>query len=688
MTRRQAEQRILALRKEIETHRHAYHVEDRVSLSEAALDSLKHELYTLEQQYPDLITPDSPTQRVGGEPQPEFGKVQHHSPMLSMEDVFTFDELSDWAARIAKLGGQLSFETYCMVKIDGLAMSLVYEDGTLRTAATRGDGKIGEDVTANVKTIEAVPLTLRRPSTAELKRFLDDHPDSHADRVRAFCNTLNGRLEVRGEVYMTKKDFDALNARMKKEGSPLFANPRNVAAGSVRQLDSKITASRKLSFYAWDMIDDVGCTTHAAELALLRLLGIPVNGEGVRTRDMAAVQQHFEKIGKKREALNYWIDGVVVRVNSNAAFSELGVVGKTPRGLVAYKFPAEQATTVVREVHWQVGRTGVLTPLAVMDPVFVAGTTVRHATLHNADEIERLGLKIGDTVVLEKAGDIIPKIIQILPKLRTGKEKNIVVPKVCPACGLAVGRRAGEVAVRCDNKGCPGKNMERLAHFVAKSAFDIDGLGPKILEQLQKEGLVSDPSDIFTLTKDELIGLDRFAEKSADNTIAAIEASKRISLPRFLVALGMIHVGEETAADLAEHFGSIERIAEATFEELSAVPNIGEVVAKSIFDWFHEKHNIELVHRLEAAGVRVEKGEKKKTGPFTGQTFVFTGEMDGMTRDEAKQKVRALGGQTSESVSKKTTYVVAGSGAGSKLDTAKKLGVTILDEEGFLRLVR
>lgn len=687
MTRRQAEERIRVLRKEIETHRHAYHVEDRVSLSEAALDSLKHELYTLEQQYPDLITPDSPTQRVGGAPLPEFSKVQHRTPMLSMEDVFTFNELSDWAERVGKLLGQTSFETYCMVKIDGLAMSLVYEDGRLRTAATRGDGKIGEDVTANVRTIEAVPLTLRRPSTAELKQFLVDHPDSDADRVRAFCDTLDGKLEVRGEVYMTKKDFDALNARMKKEGNALFANPRNVAAGSVRQLDSKITANRKLSFYAWDMIDDVGCATHAAELSLLRLLGIPVNGEGILARDMSAVQQHFERVGKKREKLNYWIDGVVVRVNSNPAFTELGVVGKTPRGLVAYKFPAEQTTTVVREVHWQIGRTGVLTPLAVMDPVFVAGTTVRHATLHNADEIERLGLKVGDTVVLEKAGDIIPKIVQVLPKLRTGKEKVVAIPKTCPACGSAVGRRDDEVAIRCDNTRCPGKNMERLAHFVAKSAFDIDGLGPKILEQLQKEGLVSDPSDIFTLTKDELVGLDRFAEKSADNTIAAIEAAKRISLPRFVVALGMIHVGEETAADLAEHFGSIERISEATFEELNAVPNIGEVVAKSIFDWFHERHNVELVRRLQAAGVQVEKGEKKKSGPLTGQTFVFTGEMERMTRDEAKQKVRDLGGQTSESVSKKTNYVVAGPGAGSKLATAKKLGVTTLDEDAFLRLI-
>ncbi len=688
MTQSEAEKRIAKLRQEIDRHRYLYHVLDRVEISDAALDSLKHELYTLEQQYPDLITPDSPTQRVGGEPLPEFSKVTHQVPMLSMEDVFTEEELTAWAVRVGKLLPGGSFDTYCMVKVDGLAMSIVYEDGRLKTAATRGDGKIGEDVTENVKTIEAVPLTLRTPSVAELSAFLKAHPESDAKQLRAFCAGMPGRFEVRGEVYMTKKDFAALNARAKKEGSEPFANPRNVSAGSVRQLDSKITASRKLSFYAWDAVTDVGCRTHAAELDLLQLLGVPVNPEGKLAHDMRDVQELFTRIGKKREKLNYWIDGVVIRVNDNAAYAELGVVGKTPRGLVAYKFPAEQATTIVREVHWQIGRTGVLTPLAVMDPVFVAGTTVRHATLHNADEIARLGLKIGDTVILEKAGDIIPKIVQVLEKLRTEKEKTIVVPKTCPACGEPVGRREGEVAIRCENKRCPGKDMERLAHFVAKGAFDIDGLGPKILEQLQKEGLLSDPSDLFTLTKDELVGLDRFAEKSAENTVAAIEAAKRISLPRFIVALGIMHVGEETAIDLAAHFGTLERIRSASFDDLNSVPNIGGVVAQSIAEWFHEKHNAALVDRLLNVGVVVEKGEKKVAGPLTGKTFVFTGEMETMSRDAAKAKVRTLGATTSESVSKKTDYVVAGPGAGSKLDKAKQLGVTTLDEAAFLKLIK
>lgn len=687
MSKQDAVRRIQKLRALIDEYRYAYHVLDRVEISDAALDSLKHELYTLEQQFPDLITPDSPTQRVGGAPLPEFGKVTHQAPMLSIEDVFREEELVVWATRVGKLMRGPNFDTYCMVKIDGLAMSIVYENGRLSTAATRGDGKIGEDVTENVKTIEAVPLTLRIPSAAELNTFFKAHPESDPKRVQAFCAGMHGRFEVRGEVYMTKKDFAALNARAKKEGSEPFANPRNVSAGSVRQLDSKITASRKLSFYAWDVVTDVGCRTHAAELALLRLLGIPVNPEGMLVHDMHDVQELFTRIGKKREKLNYWIDGVVIRVNDNASFAELGVVGKTPRGLVAYKFPAEQATTVVREVHWQIGRTGVLTPLAVMDPVFVAGTTVRHATLHNADEIARLGLKVGDTVILEKAGDIIPKIVQVLEKLRTGKEKSITVPKTCPACGESVGRREDEVAIRCENKRCPGKDMERLAHFVAKGAFDIVGLGPKILEQLQKEGLLSDPSDLFTLTKDELVGLDRFAEKSAENTVAAIAAAKRISLPRFIVALGVMHVGEETAIDLSAHFGTLDRIRAASIEELNSVPNIGGVVAESIAEWFHEKHNAALVDRLLAVGVVVEKGEKKVAGPLTGKTFVFTGEMAAMSRDAAKAKVRALGATTSESVSKKTDYVVAGPGAGSKLDKAKQLGVTTLDEAAFLKLI-
>lgn len=684
MTKDDAKKRIAKLRALIDQYRYEYHVLDTSEISDAAHDSLKHELYTLEQQFPDLITPDSPTQRVGGEALPGFKKVAHESPMLSMEDVFTPEELGEWYERQRKLLGT-RFDCYCMVKIDGLAMSIVYRDGLLATAATRGDGKVGEDVTANVRTIEAVPLRLRRPSEGELARFLKEHAGTDAKKLRAFCNGMDGRFEVRGEVYMTKKDFAALNARAKKEGSEPFANPRNVSAGSVRQLDSKITASRKLSFFGWDIVTDVGCATHEAELALLRLLGVPVNPEGGHATDEAAIQAIHERVRKKREKLGYWLDGIVVRVNDNAAFRELGVVGKTPRGLVAYKFPPEQATTVVREVHWQVGRTGVVTPLAVMDPVFVAGTTVRHATLHNADEIERLGLKLGDTVILEKAGDIIPKIVQVLPKLRIGDEKPVRIPKTCPACGTPLQRR-DEVAIRCVNPTCPGKKTERLIHFV--SGFAIDGLGPKILEQLQQEGLVSEPADIFTLTKDELVGLDRFAEKSAEKLVAAIAAAKRITFPLFLWSLGIMHVGEETAEDLAGRFRTLDALRAASLEDLNAVPNIGEVVAQSIHEWFKEKHNQAMVDRLLSVGIVIAEPERAARQPLAGKSFVFTGEMEGMSREEAKEQVRFLGGDASESVTKKTSYVVAGEKPGSKLEKARKLGVPVIGEDEFRAIIR
>ncbi len=685
MTRDDAKKRIAKLRELIDRYRYEYHVLDVSEISDAAHDSLKHELYTLEQQFPDLITPDSPTQRVGGQALPGFKKISHESPMLSIEDVFTPDELGDWYARIAKLLGVPRFDVFCMVKIDGLAMSIVYHDGLLATAATRGDGKVGEDVTANVRTIEAVPLRLRRPSDAELERFSREHPASHKKRIHDFCAQMRGRFEMRGEVYMTKSDFEKLNARSRKEGSERFANPRNVSAGSVRQLDSRVTASRKLSFFAWDLVTDVGCGTHAAKLAFLRLLGVPVNREGERLADVAAIEAYHARMLKKREKLPHWIDGIVVRIDDNAAFAELGVVGKTPRGLVAYKFPPEQATTVVREVRWQVGRTGAITPIAVMDPVFVAGTTVRHATLHNADEIERLGLKIGDTVILEKAGDIIPKIVQVLPKLRTGGETAVRVPRVCPACGEPVVRRAGEVAIRCENRRCPGKHIERLIHFVG--GFAIDGLGPKILEQLQQEGLVSEAADLFTLTKDELVGLDRFGATSAANLVAAIAAAKRISLPRFIGSLGIPHVGEETANDLAARFRTLDAVRAAGFEELNAVPNIGEIVARSIHEWFDSTHNAAMVDRLLAVGVDIEEPKRAKAQPLAGKSFVFTGEMGGMNREDAKEKVRFLGGDVSETVSKKTSYVVVGEHPGSKLEKAKQLGVSVIDEAGFRKLI-
>ncbi|MBI2552539.1 NAD-dependent DNA ligase LigA [Candidatus Uhrbacteria bacterium] len=717
MTKQEAKQRISKLRQAIDHHRYLYHVLDRQEISEAALDSLKHELFKLEQEFPEFITPDSPTQRVGGAPLPEFKKVPHKTPMLSMEDVFTAEELSEWLARIKRLYPAGAYDFYAELKMDGLAVSLIYKRGVLAVGSTRGDGRVGEDVTQNLKTIEAIPLRLRIPTEKEIREIFADHNPSQppltlrgGDRSipplkirggrgsyeaagKAVYNNIrnaleHGEIEVRGEVFMLKKTFDALNRAQNKKGEEPFANPRNASAGAIRQLDPAISASRKLSFFGYALLCDLGLTMHAQEHELMKLLGVPINplSEHCATvNEVAAYQKHIQKM---REKLPYWTDGIVAVVNDDRTFERLGVVGKTPRGIVAYKFPAEQSTTHVAEVRWQVGRTGVLTPVAVMDPVFVAGTTVRHATLHNMDEIERLGLKMGDTVILEKAGDIIPKIIKVLPKLRTGKEKAIQAPTHCPVCAARVERPEGEVAIQCTNKNCPAKHHERLIHFVSRKAFDIDGLGEKIVKQLMDVGLISTPADIFKLEKSDLVDLERFADKSAENLIAAIAKAREISLPRFIFALGIKHVGEETAVDLAKRFGTLKKIREATFEELNSVPNIGEVVAQSLHEYFSDKHSQKLIDDLLASGIKVQSSKLSAISPkLHGLTFVLTGGLESMTRDEAKEKIRDLGGDISSSVSKNTDYVVVGSEPGDKLARAKKLNVKILNEKQFLEML-
>lgn len=689
MTKAQAKQRIEKLREEINFHRYQYHVHDKLEISEAALDSLKHELYQLEQKFPDLITPDSPTQRVGGKPLPEFKKVQHKTPMLSMEDVFNLDELEEWIARNRRMYPRGRYDFFAEIKMDGLAVSLVYEDGLLKVGATRGDGRVGEDVTQNLKTIEAIPLRLRRPTEKELGKFLDDYGEG-IDEKKFFhrLQTLAGRLEVRGEAYMTKKVFDELNREQKKKGESLFANPRNASAGAIRQLDSSITASRRLSFYGYALLGDFGLRTHEQAHLLMPLLGIPQNPLNRFCKDRGAVEEFHKKIHEMREQLAYWTDGIVVVVNDDVTFERLGVVGKAPRAIIAYKFPAEQATTRVKEVRWQVGRTGVLTPVAVMEPVFVAGTTVQHATLHNMDEIERLGLRIGDTVILEKAGDIIPKVVTVLPRLRPKTAKAIKPPRKCPVCGQAVERRKGEVAIVCANRACPAKHAERIIHFVSKKALDIDGLGEKIVHQLMGAGLLATPADIFKLTKSQLVDLERFGEKSAENLIAAIDTAREPPLARFIFGLGITHVGEETAVDLARNFGTIQKFRRATLEELQKISGIGDVVAASIAEWLEEKSNQKLIDDLLDRGVKPQAVQLPKRRPFAGKTFVFTGELEGITRDEAKEKVRRLGGEVSGSVSKNTDFVVLGAEPGSNYDKANKLGVKIIDEREFLRMAR
>lgn len=665
MTKSEARERIKKLKEEVEHHRYLYHVLDKQEISDAALDALKHELYKLEQEWPEFLTADSPTQRVGGEALPEFKKVPHKTPMLSIEDVFSTEELLDWQKRIQKLAPTAKFEYYTEIKMDGLAISLIYEDGLLVQASTRGDGKIGEDVTQNIKTIESIPLKLRNA---------EKYP---------------GRIEIRGEAYMTKEVFLKLNKEQAKLKLPAFANPRNASAGAIRQLDSKIMASRHLSFFGYALISEkYARATHEANHELIKELGVPTNPNNILLKNLDEVEKYHKKIEGHRVKLPYWMDGIVVVINDEKTFERLGVVGKTPRGLVAYKFPAEQATTVIREVHWQVGRTGAITPVAVMDPVFVAGTTVQHATLHNMDEIKRLGVKIGDTVILVKAGDVIPKVLSALPRLRTGKEKNIHAPTKCPICGSALKQQADEVAIYCTNPKCFAQDKERLIHFVSKKAFDIDGLGEKIVEQLMNEGLVSAPADIFKLTEDELKSLERFAEKSAKNLVESIKAKKEITLARFIYALGIKHVGEETAVDLAKHFGALAKVRKATREDLEKIQNIGEVVAESVSAYFADKKNEELLDGLLGVGIRVKEEKVSTHQPFAGKTFVLTGTLEGLSRDEAKAKIRGLGGDVSGSVSKETDYVVAGSEPGSKFDKAQSLGVKIIDEKEFVKMLK
>lgn len=689
MDKKAAAERIEKLRALIDDYRYRYHVLNESVISEGALDSLKHELWKLEQAFPELVTSDSPTQRVAGKPLAQFGKVPHDRPMLSLEDVFTREEFKEWLERLRRRIPRFEADLYAEVKMDGLAVSLEYERGEFARGSTRGDGRVGEDITLNLRTIEAIPLSLRRPSEAELRAFIKAYGGGLdlAALKKALEKRLTGRTEVRGEVYMSKRAFEVLNAEARKRGEPAFANPRNAAAGSLRQLDPKITASRRLDFFAYDLVTHDGLATHEQGHELARLMGFATNPWNARCASAEEVFALHDRILRKRESLPYWTDGLVVGVNDLALFERLGVAGKAPRGMIAFKFPAESVTTVVREVRWQVGRTGAVTPVAVMDPVFVAGTTVRHATLHNLDEIGRLGVKIGDTVILEKAGDVIPKIVKVLPELRTGKEKPIRAPKACPACGAVLRRREGEVAIVCPNPDCEAKDYGRILNFVSKRAFDIEGLGRKIVEQLMASGLVSGPADLFELTPGDLEPLEGFAEVSAAKTVAAIQAAKVVPLERFILALGIRHVGEETAVELARAFGSVEKFRKATREDLERVPDIGKVVSGEILAWLDQARHQREIDRLLEAGVRVEKAKQAADLPLKGKTFVLTGTLETLSRDEAKERIRALGGDVSGSVSTKTDYVVVGEEPGSKYGKAKKLGRPVLDEKAFLALL-
>ncbi len=667
------------LRSQIDDLRYRYHVLNDPQVTDAMYEGLMDELRKIETQNPELITSDSPTQRVAGKPSEKFAKVTHTVTQWSFNDAFAPEDMTDWEERIMKilekeLGKRPDDLNYvCELKIDGLHMVLTYANGHLKTAATRGDGLVGENVTTNIKTIMTVPLKL----------------------------TKSINLVAEGEVWLEKKMLEKINQARKKTGEPLFANPRNAAAGTIRQLDSKIVAERKLVLTAYDISSDNAPPLQEDELRTLKDLGFKTDTHWKVCKNLKEIFEFHKYWQKNKTGQEFWIDGVVIKVNQKKYQTALGFTGKAPRWAIAYKFPAEQGTTKVREVIWGVGRTGAITPVAVMDPVKLAGTTVTHATLHNWDEIERLGVKVGDSVVVEKAGDIIPKIIRVLDKMRTGEEKNIKEPKYCPICKSPVERKKiaepspkgipsgqeSSVALFCTNKNCYAQQLRRIIHFVGKSAFDINGLGKKIVEHLVKEGLIENAADIFSLTKGDLDPLERFAEKSAQNLIDAIIAAKKVTLARFINALGISHVGEETAIKLAEEFKNLENVMKAGVSDLESIGDIGPQVSTSIHQFFKDEKNKKLIQSLLKNGVSIAKVGVKKKGKLTGQSFVLTGTLSAMSRDEAKDKIRSLGGEVGESVSKNTSAVIAGANPGSKMDKARKLGVKVLNEAEFVGLI-
>ncbi len=701
MTLSEAKNRIEKLKQEIDLQRYNYHVLDLETISPAALDSLKMELFRIENDYPELVTADSPTQRVAGEVNVRFKKVIHTRPMISLYDAFSENDMLEWENRNRRyLTQALVANYYCELKLDGLAVALNYKGGLLITAATRGDGKVGEDVTNNVRTISSIPLSLRQPSIKELVAA-----GLTEDNAKLFLNLLvNDEIELRGEAIMSNAVFTKLNKKYEHEGRPLLANTRNAVAGSLRQLDSKVTAERELEFFAYDLLladyhrGEI-ITSRACADKLANLLGFKTVKQNKVCHELKEVFDFYNSVAKKREALPYIIDGTVVKFDDLKMWEILGVVGKAPRYMMAYKFSAEQATTKILDIVWQVGRTGALTPTAILEPVNVAGATISRSTLHNFDEIERLILMIGDTVIIERAGDVIPKVIEVLISLRDGSEKKVRAPRVCPRCEEPVERAAGEVAYRCVNKKCFAMTLRQLIHFVSKDAVDMSGLGKKLVEQFISEGLIKDAADIYSLKKSDLLSLERFAEKKADNIIEAIATHKLIPLNRFIYALGIRHVGQESAGFLAEKVAGELKTTEILPTKLAdffnatdldawqELEDIGPVVAKSLYDFWRDEHSIHLLKKLEQAGVRTVINEKLSGGILDNKTFVLTGTLESLSRSSAKQKIMVLGGKVKDSVVRETDYVVVGLDPGSKLAQAQKLGVKVLDEKNFLKLI-
>ena len=656
------------LREEIRRHEELYYVNDNPEISDAEYDELLRRLNKIEEQYPELITSDSPTQRVGGRPAKDFPEVVHRRPMLSLDNTYNIDELRAFDQRCKRLAETRSLEYVAELKIDGVSISLVYEDQILVRGVTRGDGRRGEDVTPNARTIRSVPL-----------------------RLREKVQTVGPSAEIRGEVFIPRSVFEKTNLEREEQGESRFANPRNAAAGTLRQLDSKIVATRKLDLFAYDLItgDRKPFGTHWDALNWLQAAGFRVNPHRALCSSIEDVIDFCNQIEAQRDDLGYEIDGVVVKVNSTALQDEFGATQKSPRWAVAYKYPARQATTRVVDITVQVGRTGALTPVANLEPVLLAGTTVSRATLHNADEVKRLGVRIGDWVLIEKGGEVIPKVLKVIESKRTGTEKRFQMPKKCPVCGGEISRPEGEVVARCVAADCPAQLMGRLLHFASRRAMRIEGLGYSLVDQLVEKQMVRDAGDLYTLSLEDVAGLERMAKKSATNLLGQIEASKSRELSNLIYGLGIRHVGDRTAAILARKFGSLDALMKATVTDLDDVPEIGLTVAQSVRDWFDDEGNVTLCERLQAAGVRTEMQQQQEVidERFKGKQFVLTGTLEGFTRDEARLLIETRGGRVTSSVSKKTDYVIAGDEAGSKLDKATTLGVKVIDEAGFTRMI-
>ena len=657
------QQRIEQLKEQLNRWSHEYYVEDKPTATDAEYDKAYHELLALEKEHPEFVTADSTTQRVGGEVLEQFQKVTHTNPMLSLSNAFSKEDLEEFDARLRKLTNR-AIEYVCELKIDGLSIALTYQNGQLQLGATRGDGTTGEDVTGNVRTIKSVPLSLKEP----------------------------WNVEVRGECYMPKKSFVALNESREEEGLEVFANPRNAAAGSLRQLDPKIAAKRNLSvfLYSSPSVEELGVSTQEELLEKMAEMGFVTNPERLKCQTIDEVWNYIETIGAKRQELPYEIDGMVIKVNDFATQEEIGYTVKAPRWAIAYKFPAEEAQTVVRDVEWTVGRTGVVTPTAVMDPVQLAGTTVRRASLHNIDLMKERDIRLEDTVVIHKAGDIIPEVTRVILEKRPATSQPYEFPTTCPVCHEKLEHLEDEVAIRCLNPKCPAQLTEGMSHFVSRNAMNMSGIGPSIIKQLFEEGLVLDVADLYKLTLDQLLALDKIQQKSAENILEAIEKSKANSLERLLTGLGIRHVGTKAAKELAQHFGNMKALQEASIEQLLEIDGLGDIIAYSVKTYFEQPSVQELIQELQDRGVNMSylgktKADSEASGHIlSGKTVVLTGTLEQLTRQDAKEKLESLGAKVTGSVSKKTDVVIAGHSAGSKLDKANALGIEVWSEQQFL----